>query len=284
MRYFWTAIVMSCLGLTGCGMGSSSSGSDPSTKSSNQQEIRNPPYQIAASDDLALFMCHVHQDPVGDPTHFAFYWSVRSTFTHVLPSVDWKLERIDGDPQQVMSGTISNLPDLEQGGDGHNYHADWVEQAPGSQHMYRLTVNPGHAITEAGYDNDSYIFVVDVPATATPSKVGDLEYYAREAHFHAMMPNNQYVFHFQARNRTSARIPRTKWRLQDPLEGIDNVYDLDAIAAGDVGETDQTIRLMAPGIHTVTLTLDSANQVTETDEADNVRVFRVLIGTPSGSG
>jgi subtilase family serine protease len=266
--------------LTSCG-GSSGGGS---ASSATDGSVSNPPYQIAPSDDLAIYMCHVHQDWYANPRNFAFYWSVRSTFATTVPSIDWKIERLDGAPQPAATGTITNIPGGNLGGDGHEHASEWQEQAPGARHTYRLTINASGAVAEASRQNNSYVFVVDVPSTSTPSKTGDLEFFAREAHFHAMIPNSQYVFHFQARNTKTSKIPATTWRLQAPDLGIDHTYDLDPIEAGGIAETDQTIQILQPGLHAVTITLDSSNQVSESSESDNTRTFWVLVGSPSGSG
>jgi subtilase family serine protease len=276
-----TLLVPLALALAACG---GSSGGGSSSASVPEGEFANPPYAIAPSDDLAIYMCHAHQDWYANPRNFAFYWSVRSTFATTIPSIDWKIERLDGAPQPAATGTITGIPGGNLGGDGHEHAFEWQEQAPGARHMYRLTINASGALSEASRQNNSYIFVVDVPDAATPSQTGDLEFYAREAHFHAMMPNSQYVFHFQARNRKASRVPTTTWRLQAPDLGIDRTYDLDPIDPDGIAETDQTIQILAPGLHAVTITLDSAGQVSESNEGNNSRTFWVLVGSPSGSG
>src|SRR6185369_17601090 len=129
-----------------------------------------------------------------------------------------------------------------------------------------LTLDPDNALGEASKQNNSYIFVVDVPSTATPSRSGDLEFYAREAHFHAMMPNAMYDFHFEVRNTTAADIRKTKWRLQIPDLNIDNTYDLAPIASGAVVQASRSIQIIQPGLHAATVTIDAAGQVREANE------------------
>jgi hypothetical protein len=269
--------------LTACSSGGSG-GSTSSGSPTSDLPLSNPPWQIAADDDLALYMVHVHQDYHADPTHFAFWWSVRSAFAAPVQSVEWRIERLDGPAQPALTGTIGPIPGGNSGGDGHDHHAEWTEQAPGARHTYRLTIDPNHRIEQASRQNDSYIFVVDVPTSATPSRSGDLEFYAREAHVHAMRENSEYVFHFQARNTTTAEIKKTKWRLKSVSLGVDTLYDLPEIPAGGIVEVDQILRIVAPGEHDVTMTIDAPGDVSESNEGNNAHPFFVLVGSPSGSG
>ncbi|MBA2481305.1 MAG: hypothetical protein H0V44_11640, partial [Planctomycetes bacterium] len=132
--------------------------------------------------------------------------------------------------------------------------------------------------------NNTYLFVIDVPNTSTPSRTGDLEFYAREAHIHVMRQNSEHVVHFQARNIKTTTIPATKWRIKSVSLGIDTLYDLPEILAGEKGEVDQILRILAPGEHDITITLDATGQVSETNEGNNSHPFFVLVGSPSGSG
>jgi hypothetical protein len=277
--------VIGCLVL-GCGMTQSSTHVDPADASGPPPPTTNanPPWSMASSNDLALWYCHVHQDYFSDPTHFGFWWGIRSTFSTTVASIDWTIERLDGTPQPPLTGTITNIPAYNTGGDGHEHSAEWTELQPGARHTYRLTINASQTQPEASSINDSYVFVVDVPSTTTANLSGNLVYYAREAHFHAMMPDEQFIFHFEAQNLTGAAIPSTKWRLQDPLEGIDITNDLEALADQAIAETHQTVTLHTPGLHVVTQTLDSADQLSESNRKLNVRTFYVLVNAPLGDG
>ena len=229
-------------------------------------------------------MCHVHQDFYADPVHFSFWWDVKSTFSTAIPSLDWKIERLDGTPQPALTGTITDVAAFNPGIDGHGYFAQWIEQQPGARHQYRLSINPTHAITETAYQNNEYIFEVDVPDRVVASVAGDLEYELDESHVHVMMPDSEYGFHFVAHNRLAAAIPATRWRLQDEVEGIDQSHDLPAIAADGTEEAEQDAVLTVPGLHIVTITIDSTNLVSETNEDNNVSTFYIIVGSPLGDG
>lgn len=241
----------------------------------------NPPYQIAAADDLALFMVHVHQDLYGDPTHFGFWWSVQSTFATGLNSVRWRLTRLDAS-QETTSGTI-DIPAMHAGGDGHDHNIEWTESAPG-RHFYALTIDSDNDLDEAGRANNTYVFIVDVPAAPDQSDPNDLEFYAREAHVHFMMPDFGYIVHFQARNTAIADAPATRWRLQIPTANIDQVFDLGPIPAGGIAEDSFAFQLVEPGTHTATVTIDADNEVAENNESNNTRPFTILVGEPRGNG
>ena len=242
----------------------------------------NAPYRLGASNDLTIFMCHVHQDFYTDPVHFTFWWDVRSSFSSVVPSITWKVERLDGTPPPPLTGTITNLPANYTGIDGHGEFVQWIEHDRGYHHRYKLSINYDHAVTETDYDNDSFIFELDVPDHVTPSQAGDLEFNGDTPHVHMWMPDSQNAVHFEVRNRLATVVPATKWRLRDPLEGVDESYDLGAIPAGGIGEASHLIQMLTPGLHVVTITIDSLNTVGETNEANNVSTQYILVGTPVG--
>lgn len=242
----------------------------------------NAPYRLMASDDLTIFMCHVHQDFYADPAHIAFWWDVRSSFTTVVPNIAWKIERLDGIPPPALTGMIANLPANYAGIDGHGELVQWIEADRGTHHRYRLSINYDHAVAESDYGNDAFIFEVDVPDHQTPSQAGDLEFYGDTAHVHMWMPDSENAVHFEVRNRLATAIPATKWRLSDALEGIDEAYDLAAIPENGIGESSHLIQLMTPGLHAVVITIDSLNAVEETNEANNVSTQYILVGQPVG--
>jgi hypothetical protein len=273
--------LISLLVINGCG---SSGSQDPALPpvTPPTAATTNAPYRLNASNDLTIFMCHVHQDYYADPVHFAFWWDVRSSFTTAVPSIAWKIERLDGTPPPAVTGTITNLPANNAGVDGHEVFVPWIESDRGSHHRYKLTINSDRAIVESNYDNDSFIFEVDVPNLETPSQAGDLEFNSDSAHVHMWMPDSENEIHFDVRNRLASAVPATKWRLRDALEGIDASYDLDAISAGGVVVGNQLIQLLTPGLHAVTITIDSLNAVGETNEANNVSTQYILVGPPVG--
>ena len=272
-----TALMMS----SGCGSSSADPDTPPTVTPPPAAPATNAPYRINASNDLTIFMCHAHQDFYADPVHFAFWWDVRSTFSTVVPSIAWKVERLDGTPPPAVTGTITNLPANYAGIDGHGEFMQWIEHDRGGHHRYKLTINHDRAVAETDYDNDSFIFELDVPDHDTPGQAGDLEFNGDTAHMHMWMPDSENVVHFEVRNRLATDVPATRWRMRDALEGVDESYDLPAIPAGGIGESSHFIQLLTPGLHTVTITIDSTNLVSETDEADNVSTQYILVGAPT---
>jgi hypothetical protein len=286
-------VVSALAAVGGCGVHDSSSktGFNPFLSGSvppPNLETANPPYSTAASDDLSLWFCHVHQDYYADPTHFAFWWSVHSTFATDVANVEWMVRRLDGPPQAAKTGVITNVKAGTIGGDGHDYSTEWTEAAPGGRHYYQLILDPHNKITEAGKANNSYIFVVDVPSTSMLVRDGDLEFYGREAHVHCMMPNDQFDVHFELRNSSDQAMDNVEWRLQCPDIGFDQTFTIDEIPAQTIYGADppllqQILTLSQPGLHDITLTIDPNNHIAETNELNNVRVFHILVGPPGGS-
>jgi hypothetical protein len=289
MAFAALAIALGGCGLTGGGS-SDSSGPGISQLPPPDLDTVNPPFTVASSDDLALWYCHVHQDYYSNPRNFAFYFSVHSTFDHDISNVEWAVRRIDGSPAQSSPiKVIATVKAGVDGGDGHDYSYEWSEQAPAGRHYYELVLDPNNKIAEAKKSNNRYVFVVDVPGSSTPAKDGDLEFYGREAHVHCMMPSDQFDVHFELRNSSDHDMDNVEWRLQCPDIGFDQTFTIDKIKAqsiyGDVPPLlQQILSISSQGLHDITLTIDPNNHIAETNEANNVRVFHILVGPPDSSG
>jgi hypothetical protein len=280
-----SVLVCGCSGGGGGGAGSKkkSSGSSDDGVIAVDLDTANPPWRIESSNDLALYSGHVHQDYFADPTHFAIYWSIRSSFTGNISAVEWVVQRVDGDEHETKTGTVTNLPGSEQGGDGHNYHVEWTETEPG-RHYYVVMIDPDSKIDEASRANNSHVFVVDIPESSEVSRSGDIELYAREAHVHELYPGSGYIVHFEARNTTANTIGPTTWTITSPELGVDQTYTLARMEAGEVIADSDTIVITEPGLHELILTIDADDEVAESNENNNRRVFPLLIGPPQGSG
>ncbi|MBA3709389.1 MAG: hypothetical protein H0W83_11305 [Planctomycetes bacterium] len=279
-----------CLACTSCG-GSSGGGAaavastgGTSAPPAIDLSTANPPYSIASTNDLSLYFCHVHQDLYVDPTHFSFWWGIKSTFAANTANVEWVLQRLDGPAQPPMRGTIPSVAANATGGDGHDVHVDWTEAAPGARHTYALTIDPDNRIVEARKRNNTYVFIVDVPGTSAPSIADDLEFYAREAHVHCMVPGQGYIVHFQVRNTKTTDVPATRYRVSCAALGLDTSYDLPAIPAGGVVEAFQTVTITTAGEYSIILTIDSTDLVSEARESNNARTFVILVGPPASTG
>src|SRR5690348_2890625 len=118
---FVILVTAALTGLGGCGMNGSSSKSDSNPFGNGSVpppdlSTANPPYSNASSNDLSLWYCHVHQDYYSDPTHFAFWWSVHSTFATDVANVEWMVRRLDGPAQPAATGVITNVKAGAAGG------------------------------------------------------------------------------------------------------------------------------------------------------------------------
>jgi hypothetical protein len=258
----------------------------------------NPPYTVAATSDLALWFSHIHQDYFWAPTQLHFYFSVHSTYTRDIANVQYMIRRLDGPPQDPLVGVIPMVKAGTIGGDGHDYEKDWIEQNPGGRHYYELLLDPFNQITDdADLTNNRYVFVVDVPDQKLGSHANDIEFYGPEAHVHCDMPNSQFDAHFEVRNLFTTPVTNLQWRLQVPDIAFDQTFTIPSIPGDPQDPTiqpppnvdrdsslQQIFKLMQPGLHDVILTLDPNNQIAESNETNNVRVFHILVGPPAGNG
>jgi hypothetical protein len=198
-----------------------------------------------------------------------------------VEDIDWEIRRLGPGAPAPISGTIPLASAHTGQGDGHDHAVDVIENDRGQTHTYQITLDPDNRIAEADEDNNTYLFVIDVPDDSTPSRVGDLEF--RTAHFHALRPGATHGFHFEAHNTSGATMSGARWRLRCADLGVDLAFDLDPIPAGSFIDTSTTLEITDNGEHRFQLILDSGDAVIETNEDNNQIPFTIVVAH-GGSG
>jgi hypothetical protein len=263
------AFLAAALTMNGCSSGGSSGGGDGGDGGPDV--------------NLQFHGLHYHQDFYGSPNFIAFWWSVRNDSDQDVGPVQWRLTRVDGPSNESKSGSMGVIPAHAQVGDGHEFHVDWLETQLDARHTWLLTIDPNNRITESDKNDNSYTFIVDTPSATMPSQAGDIEFRTNTPHFHAVVGSpNAYVFHFEATNTGASTLEGVDWRLRCADIGYDETFTLDAMPAGGTVEASTPVEV-PEGQHEFTLTLDSGDDVDETNEANNSRVFVVLVAA-GGSG
>ncbi len=260
--------------LAACGGGGGGGGSSGSGSSG-----------AAGPVDLALYAVHYHQDYFENPRYPAFYFSIRNDSDASARQVDWVVRRLDGASPIEKRGTVASIPAHAAVGSGHDIHVEWADPslAPG-RYTYQVTIDPDMEIaSETDRSNNSYVFIVDIPATIRAAVADDIKFQSREPHFHTLLRTpDTFDFHFIADNTAATPAVGVTWRVRSSALHIDERRPLAAIPGNGSIEDSLSVVITQPGDHEIEVSLDPG-RATDTDSGNNARTFIVHVA-PNGGG